>query len=124
MIYAWRYPRSIHRSVMIAVNPPGHFLWDPKTTDEQIGRYSRLCAQDSSCSKRTDDLAASMRKTSAHMPDRFWGLPISAGDAKIASFYGADGVDVGVGATLGPDDDRLLDLGRATATRAGSGSCR
>ena len=28
MIYAWRYPESIHRSVMIAVNPPGHFLWD------------------------------------------------------------------------------------------------
>ena len=62
MIYAWRYPRSIHRSVMIGVNPPGHFLWDPKTTDAQIGRYSRLCAQDASCSKRTDDLAASMRE--------------------------------------------------------------
>ena len=45
MIYAWRYPRSIHRSVMIGVNPPGHFLWDPKATDEQIGRYSRLCAR-------------------------------------------------------------------------------
>jgi uncharacterized membrane protein YdfJ with MMPL/SSD domain/pimeloyl-ACP methyl ester carboxylesterase len=88
MIYAWRYPRSIHRSVLIAVNPPGHFLWDPRTTDELIGRYSRLCAQDASCSKRTDDLAASMRKTAAHMPKRFWGLPISAGNAKIASFYG------------------------------------
>jgi pimeloyl-ACP methyl ester carboxylesterase len=88
MIYAWRYPRSIHRSVMIAVNPPGHFLWDPKATDELIGRYSRLCAQDASCSKRTDDLAASMRNTAAHMPDRFWGLPIAAGNAKIASFYG------------------------------------
>jgi uncharacterized membrane protein YdfJ with MMPL/SSD domain/pimeloyl-ACP methyl ester carboxylesterase len=88
MIYAWRYPRSIHRSVLIAVNPPGHFLWDPKATDELVGRYSRLCAEDSSCSKRTDNLAASMRKTAAHMPDRYWGLPISAGNAKLASFYG------------------------------------
>ena len=88
MIYAWRYPRSIRRSVLIAVNPPGHFLWDPKTTDELIGRYSRLCAKDASCSKRTDDLAASMRETSTDMPDRFWGLPIAADDAKIASFYG------------------------------------
>ena len=44
MIYAWRYPKSIHRSVMIGVNPPGHFLWDPKTTDEQIRRYAApLC---------------------------------------------------------------------------------
>jgi uncharacterized membrane protein YdfJ with MMPL/SSD domain/pimeloyl-ACP methyl ester carboxylesterase len=88
MIYAWRYPRSINRSVMIGVNPPGRFLWDANATDELIGRYSRLCAQDQSCSKRTDDLAASMRKVAAHMPKRFWGLPISAGTAKMASFYG------------------------------------
>src|SRR5262245_34719310 len=88
MIYAWRYPRSINRSVLIGVNPPGHFLWDPKATDALIGRYSRLCAQDAGCGKRADDLAASMRKTSNNMPDRFWGLPVSAGDAKLASFFG------------------------------------
>jgi len=88
MIYAWRYPRSINRSVLIGVNPPGHFLWDPKVTDQLIGRYSRVCAQDAGCSKRTDDLASSMRQTSVHMPHRFWGLPISAGDAKLASFFG------------------------------------
>src|SRR6266487_5014094 len=29
MIYSWRYPKSIHRSVMIGVNPPGNFLWNP-----------------------------------------------------------------------------------------------
>jgi uncharacterized membrane protein YdfJ with MMPL/SSD domain/pimeloyl-ACP methyl ester carboxylesterase len=88
MIYAWRYPRSIHRSVLIAVNPPGHFLWDPKQTDALIGRYSRLCAKDESCAKRTDDLAASMRSTAADMPGRFWGLPIDEGAVKLASFYG------------------------------------
>ncbi|HET7556344.1 MAG TPA: alpha/beta fold hydrolase, partial [Gaiellaceae bacterium] len=88
MIYAWRYPRSINRSVLIGVNPPGHFLWDAKVTDQLIGRYSRLCAQDASCSKRTDGLTASMRQTAAHMPGRFWGLPIAAGDAKLASFFG------------------------------------
>ena len=36
----------------------------------------------------------------------------------------ADGVDLRVGAAVGPDGDRHLALGRATATRAGSGSCR
>ena len=48
MIYAWRYPKRIHRSVMIGVNPPGHFLWDAKTTGEQIERYAALCANDAS----------------------------------------------------------------------------
>ena len=60
MIYAWRYPKSIHRSVMIAVNPPGHFVWDAKTTGEQIRRYAALCAADAGCRSRTPDLTASL----------------------------------------------------------------
>jgi pimeloyl-ACP methyl ester carboxylesterase len=88
MVYAWRYPRSIHRSVMIDVNPPGHFVWDTKTTDEQIHRYARLCAKDPSCSRRTDDLASTLRETFADPPARFWGLPISKGNVRTASFWG------------------------------------
>jgi pimeloyl-ACP methyl ester carboxylesterase len=88
MIYSWRYPQSIHRSVMIGVNPPGHFLWYPKTTDEQVGRYARLCAHDETCSKQTGDLAASLKRTATHVPGRFWFLPIRKGNARIASFYG------------------------------------
>jgi RND superfamily putative drug exporter len=88
MIYAWRFPRSIHRSVMIAVNPPGHFLWYPQTTDQQIRRYARLCARDTSCSDRTADFAATLRATYADPPRRFWGLPISKGDVREAAFWG------------------------------------
>ena len=68
MIYAWRYPKSIHRSVMIGVNPPGNFLWDPKTTNEQIQRYAALCAQAASCRSRTPDLAASVKSSFATFP--------------------------------------------------------
>jgi pimeloyl-ACP methyl ester carboxylesterase len=88
MIYAARHPASIRRSVMIGVNPPGHFLWDGKTTDELIGRYSALCAKDPSCSKRTDDLKASMRLTARDIPGRFWFLPIKKANVRIATFYG------------------------------------
>jgi RND superfamily putative drug exporter len=88
MIYSWRYPKSIHRSVMIGVNPPGHFIWDAKTTDEQIRKYSALCAKDDSCRKRTDDLAATIKKTAAHIPGHWWFLPIKKSNVRIASFYG------------------------------------
>jgi hypothetical protein len=30
--YSWRYPASVHQSVMVGVNPPGHFLFYPGTT--------------------------------------------------------------------------------------------
>ena len=88
LIYAWRHPHGIHRSVMIGVNPPGHFLWERRTTDEQVARYAALCEQDESCSSRTDDLAASFRRTAAHMPDRWLFLPIRTSSVRIFSFYG------------------------------------
>jgi len=88
MIYSWRYPTSINRSVMIAVNPPGNFLWDAKTTDEQIRKYSALCSEDDSCRKRSDNLAASIRRAVADIPDHWFFLPIKKGNARIASFYG------------------------------------
>jgi pimeloyl-ACP methyl ester carboxylesterase len=88
MIYAWRYPKSIHRSVMIGVNPPGHFLWDAKTTGEQIRRYALLCAQDKACSSRTPDLTASLRSTFANIPKRWLFLPIRKGNVKTAAFFG------------------------------------
>jgi pimeloyl-ACP methyl ester carboxylesterase len=88
MIYAWRYPQSIHRSVMIAVNPPGRYLWDPATTDDLLAHYSVLCSQDAHCSAGTDDLVASMRDTSANMPDHWLLFPIQEGNVKIGSFWG------------------------------------
>jgi pimeloyl-ACP methyl ester carboxylesterase len=85
MIYAWRYPDSVHRSVMIGANPPGHFVWDEKTFNEQIGRYAELCSQDESCSGRTEDLAATIRGT--EIPDDWFFLPIAQGTTRVGSFY-------------------------------------
>ncbi len=36
LIYSWRHAASIKRSVMIGVNAPGHFIWKPEQTDEQL----------------------------------------------------------------------------------------
>src|SRR5215217_1342391 len=88
MIYAWRYPESIHRSVMVAVNPPGNFLLDADTTDEQIGRYAARCADDDSCRARTDDLTATMRRTVADIPGRWLFLPIKDGNVRVVSMFG------------------------------------
>lgn len=88
MIYAWRYPNSIHRSVMIAVNPPGGFLWDPALTDNIIEYQAELCSQDAKCSSRTDDLAASMRRTASDIPSRWFLLPIKEGNVRTGSFFG------------------------------------
>jgi pimeloyl-ACP methyl ester carboxylesterase len=88
MIYAWRYPASVYRSVMIGVNPPGNFLWYPKTTDQQIARYVALCAHDTSCRQRTSDLAALIQRTATHLPSHWGILPIKKGNVQVATFFG------------------------------------
>jgi pimeloyl-ACP methyl ester carboxylesterase len=103
LIYGWRHPESIHRSVMIGVNPPGAFLWDARTTGEQIGRYAALCAKDASCRGRTPDLAASLRSAYEQMPSRWWFLPIRTGNVKVAAFWGlANATTDGAGPLAGP----------------------
>ena len=104
MIYAWRYSDSIHRSVMIAVNPPGNFLSYSSTTDEQIGRYAALCAKDDTCRRRTDDLSATLHPTDAEIPNRWLFLPIKKGNVRITSFFGlmesSPDAAVGAGPTI------------------------
>ena len=88
MIYAWRHPKAIHRSVMIGVNPPGNFVWSGKATDEQLRKYAAYCKQDDSCSRRADDLVATLKRTNDDIPGSYFGLPINEGNVRVASFYG------------------------------------
>ena len=87
MIYAWRYPSSINRSVMLGVNPPGHYLYDGATTDKQIQHYAELCAADASCTKRSADLVATMRSVSNDLPKRWGPFAIQPGNVRLATFF-------------------------------------
>src|SRR6201999_2205440 len=46
MIFSWRHPASVARSVMIGVNPPGHFVCDGADNDALIARFAQLCRCD------------------------------------------------------------------------------
>ena len=88
MIYAWRYPNSVDRSVMIGVNPPGNFLYSGAEIDQGIERYSALCAQQPACRARTKNLAASVQHTAADMPSSWFSLPIKRGNVLVGTFLG------------------------------------
>ena len=117
MIYAWRYPRSVHRSVMIGVNPPGHFVWDAKTTGEQVRKYAALCARTADCRSRTPDLAATVRSADERIPGHWWFLPVKRGNVETAAFFGlANATTDGGGPLSGPltlDTLRFIDRGDA-----------
>ena len=86
MFYAWLHPETIHRSILIAVNPPGHYAWDPDTIDNQIRYDAKLCAQDAECSARTNDLAATMQTALNEMPDQWLGFPINKGKVRFVTY--------------------------------------
>lgn len=86
-IYAWRYPESLNRVIMVSVNPPGHFIWDPAVTDAQIENYAELCAKDAACSARTDDLVATMREVKENIPDRWMGIAIDKDAIQLLTYF-------------------------------------
>ena len=104
MIYSWMYPNSVDRSAMVSVNPPGDFLYSGAEIDQGIQRYSALCAQDPACRARTANLAASMQHTAAHMPSRWYFLPIKPGNVLVGTFLGLNDETSGGGGVLaGPN---------------------
>jgi pimeloyl-ACP methyl ester carboxylesterase len=85
-IYSYAYPESIHRCAMIVPDTPGATIHEPQVVDELIQRYADLCAQDATCSARTDDLAETMREVSHNMPKRWLLLPVNAGLVKAGTY--------------------------------------
>jgi pimeloyl-ACP methyl ester carboxylesterase len=85
-IYALQHPTRLHRSVMVAANPPGRFVWEPAMADRQLAQYAQLCASDPYCASRTQDLSESIRSVAAAMPRRWLFLPIDPGKVRVTSF--------------------------------------
>jgi pimeloyl-ACP methyl ester carboxylesterase len=85
-VYSHLHPASLNRSVMLGVNPPGRFVWEPGMVDAQIEHYSRLWSQDESARLRTGDLAETMRSVSRDMPDHWLFFPIDAGKVNALAF--------------------------------------
>ena len=84
---SWRYPKNVDRSVLIGVNPPGHFIYNGAILDQQIEHYTTLCAQDPTCRAGTGNLAESMRHTAANMPRRWLFLPIKRGNVLLSTQF-------------------------------------
>jgi pimeloyl-ACP methyl ester carboxylesterase len=67
-LYAYEYPNSLHRLILLAVNTPGHFIWKPADFDKMFEHISELCAKDPACSSRTSNLAETVHNVNHNMP--------------------------------------------------------
>jgi pimeloyl-ACP methyl ester carboxylesterase len=82
-IFGLKYPSSIHRSLMISVNPPGHFVWEPKKVDDQLKYYAELWKKDPDAVSRTPDILKTIQNVLASLPKKW--LMFRADPDKIKS---------------------------------------
>ncbi len=85
-IYSQMAPESLNRVVMIGVNTPGNFVWEPELIDSQLAQYGTLCAADAYCQAQTEDLVQLMRTVNQNMPTQWLGTSISPDKVKAISF--------------------------------------
>jgi len=85
MLYTWMYPENLHRVAMVAVNPPGYFVYEPEHVDRLLELDAKLCAGNPECSTRTDNLAESIRNVVQDMPRRWLIFPIDPGKARVTA---------------------------------------
>jgi len=86
-IYAYLYPESLQRVIMVGVNTPGHFLYDRSVLDKMIGHLAELCAQDDYCSSRTDDFAQTMYDVNRNMPERWLIFNIDPDTVRVGAHF-------------------------------------
>ncbi|TKJ45609.1 hypothetical protein CEE35_03390 [Candidatus Aerophobetes bacterium Ae_b3b] len=85
-IYSLRYPDSIHRSLMVSVNPPGHFVWEPEMVDSQLRYYADLWEKDPVAVSKSPDLVKTMQNVLKTLPREWEGFRIDPGKVKITTF--------------------------------------
>jgi pimeloyl-ACP methyl ester carboxylesterase len=85
LLYAQGHPDRVARSVLLGVNPPGRFVWDPAIVDAQLADWGALWAA-SGNGNRHPDLAQTMSRALERLPRRWLGARIDPGKARIVTF--------------------------------------
>jgi len=88
MIYQWRFPQKVNRSIMVGVNPPGRFVWSQQDTQDLILQYSSLCNESPFCRARTSNLVSTMWAVSKNIPDSWMGISIDSDLINLVTFMG------------------------------------
>jgi len=85
-IYGLRHPQSIHRSFIAGVSPPGHFVWNPETTDNILKKYERIWECDSSNLERSLNIIQTIQNVFAKLPVRWKKIHIDLGKVRVMMF--------------------------------------
>ena len=84
LLYSYRYPEAVKRSLMVAVNPPGHCIWYPEMTTRIIRDYDSIYMAQYGAGDIS--IEESIRHSFERMPKRWSLFKLDADKIKATSF--------------------------------------
>jgi pimeloyl-ACP methyl ester carboxylesterase len=81
LLYSYKYPNSIHRSVMAGANPPGHFLWYPEKTEEILNIWEEKYNE-----MGMGSLKGAIQKSFENLPKRWSFYRLDSDKIKATTF--------------------------------------
>lgn len=81
LLYCYKYPNSIHRSIMAGANPPGHFLWYPEKTEQILNIW-----EEKYIALGKGSLKGAMHKSFENMPKRWSVYKLNKDKIKAITF--------------------------------------
>lgn len=81
LLYSYKYPKVIHRTVMNGANPPGHFLWFPEKTEEILNKWEAIYT-----STGKGSIIKVMQTAFENMPDKWLLFTLDKDKIKNGTF--------------------------------------
>lgn len=85
LLYSYKYPAIINRSVMIGANPPGHFVWYPQKTENILTKYDSLYKNQTLVDYK-GSIKEVMKKSFDKMPKQWSIYKLDADKIKVGTF--------------------------------------
>ena len=85
LLYSYKYPEVIKRTVMIGANPPGHFVWFPEKTEQILDMYDSIYKSQTTINYK-ESLKETMKKAFEKMPKRWSLFKLDADKIKAGTF--------------------------------------
>lgn len=86
LLFDYKYPNTIKRTIMVGANPPGYFIWWPRKTSEIINIYDSLYFHQAYKYNHGGSIRAAMNKAFSEIPKRWAFIKLDVEKIKIGVF--------------------------------------
>lgn len=85
LLYSYKYPSIINKTVMIGANPPGNFIWNPEKTESILTKYDSIYRNQNLVDYK-GSIKDIMKKAFDNMPKRWSIFKLDDDKIKVGTF--------------------------------------